>query len=168
MHWLNFTWCTSVWQKNLNFTSQWAASHLPNYLEHFRCLSSFGKAFLHERLRAAHVARLPAVPRVDRAGAHAADVWCGELSWFDLNFVLTFAKWQNVLRFLQWLCNQIVMTFEKRRVLLRLIMLRCANSHQCDEFGGRLRMVRWSLLSAPIGPRAERSKLEVCDRMGLQ
>ena len=31
-------------------------------------------ALLHERLRAAHVARLPAVPRVDRAGAHAADV----------------------------------------------------------------------------------------------
>ena len=31
-------------------------------------------ALLHERLRAAHVARLPAVPRVDGAGAHAADV----------------------------------------------------------------------------------------------
>merc|ERR1711871_494474 len=31
-------------------------------------------AFLHERLRAAHVAWLPAVPRVDRAGADAADV----------------------------------------------------------------------------------------------
>ena len=31
-------------------------------------------ALLPERLRAAHVARLPAVPRVDGAGAHAADV----------------------------------------------------------------------------------------------
>ena len=31
-------------------------------------------AFLHERLRAADVARLAAVPRVDGAGAHAADV----------------------------------------------------------------------------------------------
>merc|ERR1719421_235529 len=31
-------------------------------------------AFLHERLCAAHVARLPAVPRVDRAGADPADV----------------------------------------------------------------------------------------------
>ena len=35
-------------------------------------------ALLHERLRAAHVARLPAVPRVDGAGAHAADVRCEE------------------------------------------------------------------------------------------
>ena len=32
------------------------------------------QAFLHERLRAAHVARLPAVPCVDRAGVDAADV----------------------------------------------------------------------------------------------
>ena len=31
-------------------------------------------SFLHERLRAADVARLAAVPRVDGAGAHAADV----------------------------------------------------------------------------------------------
>ena len=31
-------------------------------------------ALFHEWLRSAHVARLPAVPRVDGAGAHAADV----------------------------------------------------------------------------------------------
>ena len=35
-------------------------------------------SFLHERLRAADVARLAAVPRVDGAGAHAADVRCQE------------------------------------------------------------------------------------------
>merc|ERR1712078_340003 len=35
-------------------------------------------ALLHERLRAAHVAWLPAVPRADRAGVDAADVRCEE------------------------------------------------------------------------------------------
>ena len=41
-------------------------------------------ALLPERLRAAHVARLPAVPRVDRAGAYAADVRCEEHDVFRL------------------------------------------------------------------------------------